>query len=91
MNRRPKPLEHGDHRHIPWGTLRWSISRRMRLLAEMAGGSAQYSALVSSDAVVMTREQVAGFVPESRHPANLEAHARWVLVGDDELRPVEES
>jgi hypothetical protein len=87
MSRRPKPLEYGDHRHIPWGSVRWSIARQMRLLAEMAGGSAQYAAILAGADVALTKDQVRGFVPESRRPANLEAHAVWVLRGDDTLEP----
>jgi hypothetical protein len=84
---RQRPLEHGDARHLPWGCIRWSIARQMRLLVEMAGGSAQYTALLAGVDVLLTREQVAGFVPPARQPANLDDHAVWILRGSDSLEP----
>jgi hypothetical protein len=88
MSRRPRPLEHGDQAHLTWGSIRWSVARQMRLVADMAGDpSGQYAAILSGADVALTREQVASFVPESRRPANLAEHEVWILAGDDTLRP----
>jgi hypothetical protein len=84
---RPKPLEHGDQAHLVWGSIRWSIARSMRLLADACGGSRQYEALLAGADVELTREQVAGFLSPSRQPADLGEHPAWVLSGDDELTP----
>jgi hypothetical protein len=86
---RPRPLEPGDQAHLTWGSVRWSVARQMRLAAEMAGDpSGQYAAVLSGIDVVLTREQVAGFVPPSRRPLELDEHDLWVLSGDDELTGV---
>jgi hypothetical protein len=84
---RPKPLEYGDQAHLVWGSIRWSIARQMRLAAEVGGATTQYVALLSGAAVVLTREQVMGLVPEARWPANVEDHAEWTLTGNDTLAP----
>jgi hypothetical protein len=54
----------------------------MRLAVDMAGGSEQYAALLAGADVTLTAEQVAGFVPEDKRPADLDKHDVWVLRGD---------
>jgi len=86
----PRPLERGDQAHLTWGSIRWSVARQMRLgveLAAQAGDPAvgQYAALLAGADVVLTRKQVASFVPPTRRPTGLEAHELWLLRGDDEL------
>jgi hypothetical protein len=85
----PHPLEPGDQRHLTWGSIRWSIARQMRLVAASGEGPAhpQYAALLAGADVTLTREQLAGFVPGDRQPADLDAHPFWVLSGDDDLLP----
>jgi hypothetical protein len=88
MSRRPAPLEHGDQAHLTWGSIRWSLCRQMRLAADMAGDpTGQYAALLAGSDVALTREQVMGFVPYNRWPANVDDHDVWVLSGDDTLKP----
>lgn len=84
---RPKPLEPGDQAHLPWGSIRWSVARQMRLVVAAHGGHAQYDALLAGADVELTAEQVASFVPPSRRPANLAEHRRWMLRGADTLTP----
>jgi hypothetical protein len=87
----PRPLEAGDQAHLTEGTLRWSIARQMRLAASVtldATGRVppEYVRLLAGVPVVLTREQVASFVPPDRRPPTLDRHALWVLEGDDRLK-----
>jgi hypothetical protein len=85
---RPKPLQMGDQKHLTWGSTRWSIARQMRLGVEMNGdANGQYRALLAGADVVLTREQVAGLVPQTRRPADLDRWPLWLLRGDDALVP----
>jgi len=86
--RRPKPLEDGDQAHLTAGSIRWYVAGGMRLGACVAGVTTQYVALLDGSDVVLTREQVAGFVPAGQHPANLNDHPQWTLSGGDVLTPV---
>jgi hypothetical protein len=45
---------------------------------------------VSGRDVVLTREQVRSFVPQSRRPAELDEHDVWLLSSNEELIPVQE-
>ncbi len=83
---RPHPGQTGDQRHLTWGSIRWSVARQMRLGVQMNGDpSGQYRALLAGADVVLTREQVAGLVPENRRPASLDRWPLWLLRGDDDL------
>lgn len=84
---RPKPLENGDQAHLTWGSVRWHIAHRMRLVAAVGGVTSQYVALLAGADVVLTREQITGFLPEAQWPANVGDYATWTLSGDDTLTP----
>jgi hypothetical protein len=88
---RPAPSQSGDLAHLAWGSIRWSVARAMRLLVITHEGQppTQYVELLAGVDVVLTCEQVAGFVPPSKRPAELEEHPVWVLSGDDELAPAD--
>ncbi len=85
-------LPDGDQRHLAPGSIRWSLARQMRLVAAMTADATgqvpgQYAALLAGVPVVLSRGDVAGFVPQDRQPANLAEHDLWVLRGDHELTP----
>jgi hypothetical protein len=84
---RPAPGQTGDLKRLTHGSIRDSVARAMRLVVITAEGPPhpQYVELLSGRDVVLSRDQVRGFVPESRRPANLERWPRWLLRGDDEL------
>jgi hypothetical protein len=86
---RPAPAQTGDLAHLTWGSTRWSIARAMRLVVITHEGPPpeQYVELLSGRDVVLTREQVAGFLPLSKRPTNVQEHEVWVLSGDDQLTP----
>lgn len=88
---RPRPLEPGDLDHLTWGSIRWSIARQMRLAADMAaqagGDTSQYAALLGRANVVLTADQLRGFLPREKWPAALGDHPLWLLTGGDTLRP----
>jgi len=88
----PRPLEPGDLRTLTWGSRRWSIAKAMRVVADqgyrsLGAVNATYVALVTGKDTTLTREQVKGFLPDSQWPADVDAHASFVLSGDDTLTP----
>jgi len=88
----PRPLERGDLRALTWGSRRWHLASLMRVVADQGYRStgivnATYAALVTGADVGLTADQLRGFLPESKWPADLDAHDAWVLSGDDALTP----
>ncbi len=86
---RPAPGQVGDGAHLPWGSVRWALARGMRLAVVTHEGPPhpQYVALLEGRDTVVTANQLLGFVQADHLPDDLEAHARWLLVGSNELRP----
>lgn len=87
----PRPLEDGDCAHLPWGSLRWSVARTMRMAAAMTAAATgtvpeRYAALLAGDNVVLSHAEVASLVPPSRWPAALDRRPYWRLEGNDTLR-----
>jgi hypothetical protein len=88
---RVRPLSIGDQRHLPEGSIRWSVARQMRLAADMAAqagdpAAVQYAVVLAGGPVLLTREQVRSFVPPARRPDNLDRWPLWVLEGNDRLK-----
>ena len=86
------PLEAGDLRDLTWGSVRWSLAKQMRVVADEGYRSLgvvddRYAALVAGQPVTLTRGQIKSFVPESHWPNDIDAHESWTLAADDQLSP----
>lgn len=83
-------LLEGDVTGMPM-SIRDQVLATMRLPALVGGEigivSSQYADVVAGRDVVLTRDQVDGFVGPGDKPDNLDDHDTWTLRGDDALIP----
>lgn len=74
---------------LPYGTTRAYMASALHLAESVGselfpGGSAQWQALMSGQAVAFTQAQVASLCPPDRQPGNLASFQTWTLGVNDQ-------